>query len=170
MVFRPSFFTKYDINTYSVFILFIFLFVAIISSSGMLIAVFISLIFLVIFYRLIVYRYGERVIIRDGDLLVRKFFLNPRVFNLSNIRHLSVVKLYRMYGSTYCIIINIDVKSQDKIKLTENNSFMLEGGWSNKEIMKLVDYIEDNNKNIDIEKTIQTDFWKVGSSLKRSIF
>lgn len=174
MTFRANYLIRNDINTYLFFILFFFLFIAIISSKDkaffIFIGVFILLILLLSFYRLIVYRYGEKVIIINGDLIIKKIFANPKVFRLSNIHRLSVVKLYRMYGNIYCIVINIDVKSKEKIVLTENNSFMLEGGWSDKEIIKLVDYIKVTNTNIQVGKTMQKNLWHAGSLLKRTLF
>jgi len=174
MIFRPGYIIRSSLNLYLFFILYLFLLLAIISSNGLtlliLVVFFFILTLLLISSRLFIYKYGEKIEVAKKYINVKKFFISPQVFYLSEIKQILVVKLNKRYGSAYYFVTNTNLDSKGEIMLTENNYFTLEGGWSDKEITNVLNYMKYNFKKIKEARFLKDSFWHVGGSLRRNFF
>lgn len=179
MIFRPHYIIKFGYLTIPMLVLFLTLCLLIMTSSGKsllyLIGMLILLIAIITAHRIMIYRFGERVILNDSNLIMKNF-ITPlpiyKVFRLQDLHKIVVIKFYKPNPNPniYTIVFNVDVNSKDNITLTKQNSFTLGSSWSDYDIMRLLRYIKVKYSHIDVNQTIVDRYLHVGSQLKRSIF
>ena len=70
----------------------------------------------------------------------------------------------------YGIIIDPHIDSEENIQVTTQNSLILKGGWTDREILRLLDYIKEANSEIKIESFSKDVYFYNGYTLKKYFF